>query len=291
MGTGGLVMDRDRLTTKYLRSRKIPSTACSGCGLGQSHKALVQALDELDYEVDDIVWGTSIGCAGRQTFATWKGDSFAGTHGRVYAIARGLRLALPPEKKIVLTVGDGDAFGIGLNHLLHAVRSNAQMTVLVCDNLGYQSTGGQFGWTTPPGIVTDSSPYGMSEPNWVQPQMDILNILKAAGATFLARHVSMDGRALVDTLKKALQNNGLSLVHTVFPCTTNFGKNALGSRNPVKIFNWIRNHAAPLGAETDGTIWRTGIYHDASNSRPEFSQALRDKVAEIQRRYQDEGSR
>jgi 2-oxoglutarate ferredoxin oxidoreductase subunit beta len=284
-------MDRDRLTTKYLRSRKIPSTACSGCGLGQSHKALVQALDELDYEVDDIVWGTSIGCAGRQTFATWKGDSFAGTHGRVYAIARGLRLALPPEKKIVLTVGDGDAFGIGLNHLLHAVRSNAQMTVLVCDNLGYQSTGGQFGWTTPPGIVTDSSPYGMSEPNWVQPQMDILNILKAAGATFLARHVSMDGRALVDTLKKALQNNGLSLVHTVFPCPTNFGKNALGSRNPVKIFNWIRNHAAPLGAETDGTIWRTGIYHDASNSRPEFSQALRDKVAEIQRRYQDEGSR
>jgi 2-oxoglutarate ferredoxin oxidoreductase subunit beta len=165
------------------------------------------------------------------------------------------------------------------------------MTVLVCDNLGYQSTGGQFGWTTPPGIVTDSSPYGMSEPNWVQPQMDILNILKAAGATFLARHVSMDGRALVDTLKKALQNNGLSLVHTVFPCPTNFGKNALGSRNPVKIFNWIRNHAAPLGAETDGTIWRTGIYHDASNSRPEFSQALRDKVAEIQRRYQDEGSR
>ena len=284
-------MDRDRLTTKYLRSRKIPSTACSGCGLGQSHKALVQALDELDYEVDDIVWGTSIGCAGRQTFATWKGDSFAGTHGRVYAIARGLRLALPPEKKIVLTVGDGDAFGIGLNHLLHAVRSNAQMTVLVCDNLGYQSTGGQFGWTTPPGIVTDSSPYGMSEPNWVQPQMDILNILKAAGATFLARHVSMDGRVLVDTLKKALQNNGLSLVHTIFPCPTNFGKNALGSRNPVNIFNWIRNHAAPLGAETDGTIWRTGIYHDASNSRPEFSQALRDKVADIQRRYQDEGSR
>ena len=89
----------DRLTAKYLRTRKIPSTACSGCGLGQAHKALVQALDELGSEVDDIVWGTSIGCAGRQTFATWKGDNFAGTHGRVYAIARGLRLAIPPEKK------------------------------------------------------------------------------------------------------------------------------------------------------------------------------------------------
>ena len=49
----------DRLTAKYLRTRKIPSTACSGCGLGQAHKALVQALYELGSEVDDIVWGTS----------------------------------------------------------------------------------------------------------------------------------------------------------------------------------------------------------------------------------------
>jgi 2-oxoglutarate ferredoxin oxidoreductase subunit beta len=79
-----------------------------------NHKIVVQAIKDLRLEVGDIVWGASIGCAGRQTFATWKGDGFAGTHGRVYAIARGLRIALPPEKKIILTVGDGDAFGIGL---------------------------------------------------------------------------------------------------------------------------------------------------------------------------------
>ena len=231
----------DKLTAKYLRSRKIPSTACSGCGLGQCHKALVKAIDELGFAINDIVWGTSIGCAGRQTFATWKGDSFAGTHGRVYAIARGLRVALAPEKRLVLTVGDGDAFGIGFNHLLNAARVNAQMTILVCDNLGYQSTGGQYGWTTPEGIVTDSSPYGTFEPNWIEPERDVLDILKAAGATFLARHVSMDGAYLVQTLKKALENNGFSLVHSVFPCTTNFAKNALGSRNAVNIFNWIKN--------------------------------------------------
>jgi 2-oxoglutarate ferredoxin oxidoreductase subunit beta len=248
----------------------------------------VKAIDDLGYEYNDIIWGTSIGCAGRQTFATWKGDSFAGTHGRVYAIARGLRLALPPEKKIVLSVGDGDAFGIGFNHLLHAVRTNAQMTVMVCDNLGYQSTGGQFGWTTPSGVVTDSSPYGMFEPNWVHTGMDVLMILKEAGATFLARHVSMDGPALVDTLTRALRNDGFSLVHVVYPCTTNFGKNALGTRNAVKIFNWIKDRAAPLDSDKEGVVWRTGIYHDASNSRPEFSRFMREKVNEIRRRYRNE---
>ncbi len=280
----------DYLAAKYLRSRKIPSTTCSGCGLGQCHKAFVKAIDDLGYEVDDIVWGTSIGCAGRQTFATWNGDSFAGTHGMVYAIARGLKLALPPEKKIVLTVGDGDAFGIGFNHLLHAVRINMDVTIMVCDNLGYQSTGGQYGWTTPPGAVTDSSPYGMYEPNWVQPDRDVLNIIREAGATFLARHISMDGAALVATMKKAFQNNGFSLVHVVFPCTTNFGNTALGSRNAVNIFRWIKSHSAPLGKEGEDVIWKTGIHHDASNSRPEFSEMMREKVAEIHRRYRHEGS-
>lgn len=271
----------DRLTEKYLRTKKIPSTACTGCGLGQAHKALVQALYELDYQVEDVVWGTSIGCAGRQTFGTWKGDNFAGTHGRAYAIARGLRIALPPEKSLILTVGDGDAFGIGFNHLVHAARTNCNMTVLVCDNLGYQSTGGQYGWTTPEGVKTDSSPYGMFESNMIQSGMDVLLALKAFGATFLARHVSMDGKRLVESLKKAIKNNGFSLVHTVYPCTTNFAKNALGSREAVNIFNWIKDHAAPMGQETENTIWTTGIFHDASNSRPEYSELMRQTTKEI----------
>lgn len=271
----------DILTEKYLRQKKIPSTACTGCGLGQAHKALVQALYELDYQVEDVVWGTSIGCAGRQTFGTWKGDNFAGTHGRAYAIARGLRIALPPEKSLILTVGDGDAFGIGFNHLVHAARTNCNMTVLVCDNLGYQSTGGQYGWTTPEGVKTDSSPYGMFESNMIQSGMDVLLALKAFGATFLARHVSMDGKRLVESLKKAIQNDGFSLVHTVYPCTTNFAKNALGSREAVNIFNWIKDHAAPMGQETENTIWKTGIFHDASNSRPEYSELMRQTTKEI----------
>ncbi|AKX94810.1 2-oxoglutarate ferredoxin oxidoreductase subunit beta [Moorella thermoacetica] len=274
----------DYLARKYLRPRKIPSTACSGCGLGQVHKKVLLAIDELGLGTGDIVWGTGIGCAGRQTFNTWKGDNFAGTHGRVYALATGLRLALPPEKKIILTVGDGDAFGIGLLHLLNCARRNVGLTVIVCDNLGYQSTGGQYGWTTPAGYCTDSSPLGMWEPNWVQGGRDILAVLKAAGATFLARHTSFEGRNAVLSIKKALLNNGFSLVHVYFPCVTNFGARALGTRRPAAIYQWFRERTAAMdqaGPEVDFPL-RTGIYYDASNSRPEFCENLRAWVAEVQ---------
>jgi 2-oxoglutarate ferredoxin oxidoreductase subunit beta len=248
-----------------------------------NHKIVVQAIKELGLDVADVVWGTSIGCAGRQTFATWKGDGFAGTHGRAYAIARGLRIALPPEKRIILTVGDGDAFGIGLMHLIHAARSNADMTVVVNDNLGYQSTGGQYGWTTPQGSRTDSSPYGMFEHNLMSEGMDVLEILKGAGATFLARHVAMDGAWAVETVKKAMLNKGFSLIHMPYPCPTNFASRELGSRNQVNIYRWIKAHAAPLGQEKEDTFWACGIWHDASNSRPEFHEYVHETVERIRR--------
>lgn len=272
-----------KLIDKYLRTRKIPSTACSGCGLGINHKVVIQAIAELDLDVADIIWGTSIGCAGRQTFATWKGDGFAGTHGRAYAIARGLRIALPPEKRIILTVGDGDAFGIGLMHLIHSARSNADMTVIVNDNLGYQSTGGQFGFTTPQGVKTDSSPYGMYEHNLMSEGMDVMHILKGAGATFLARHAAMDGPRAVESVKKAIENPGFSLVHMPFPCPTNFASRHLGSRNQVNIYRWIKDHAAPLGEEREDTYWATGVWHDARGSRPEFSEHIWSTVDKIRR--------
>jgi 2-oxoglutarate ferredoxin oxidoreductase subunit beta len=271
------------LIDKYLRKRKIPSTACSGCGLGINHKIVIQAIGELGLEKDDIIWGTSIGCAGRQTFATWLGDGFAGTHGRVYAIARGLRIALPKEKKIILTVGDGDAFGIGLMHLIHSARSNADFTVIVNDNLGYQSTGGQFGFTTPQGVKTDSSPYGMFEHNLMSEGMDVMHILEGAGATFLSRHVCMDGPRAVESVKKAIMNPGFSLVHMPYPCPTNFASRHLGSRKAVDIYRWMEEQAAPLGEEKPDTVWATGVYVDKSGSRPEFSDHVWRTINKIKR--------
>ena len=271
----------DYLAEKYLRSRKIPSTACSGCGLGQVHKKIIMAIDELDLKTEDVVWGTGIGCAGRQTFATWKGDNFAGTHGRVYALATGLRMALPPEKKIIITAGDGDAFGIGLLHLLNCARRNVDITVIVCDNLGYQSTGGQFGYTTPKGYKTDSSPYGMIENNWLQGNIDILQILKDAGATFLARYSSFDGHGAVEGIKKAIRNKGFSLVHVFYPCVTNFGGAALKTRNPEKVYEWFASITDSKDTEHGDFKLSTGVFYDASDTKPEYSEVIKNLTIQV----------
>jgi 2-oxoglutarate ferredoxin oxidoreductase subunit beta len=278
MGDGGVVMDS--LSTRYLRAKKIPSTACGGCGLGQVHKKILMAMDELALGVGDVVWGSGIGCAGRQTFNTWKGDNFAGTHGRVYAIATGLRLALPEDKKIIITSGDGDAFGIGLSHLLHCARRNVDITVIVADNLGYQSTGGQYGYTTPLGFVSDSSPYGAIEQNWIQNGIDILDVLRAGGATFLARHSSLEGYDAVKSVKAAIKNVGFSLIHFIYPCVSHFGPVSLKTRDIDRIFHWFKGIFEAGGVF--GENFKSGIFHDAGNSRPEFASSLRSQRAEVE---------
>jgi 2-oxoglutarate ferredoxin oxidoreductase subunit beta len=268
---------------KYVRPEKNPGTACRGCGIRLAHRKVLEAIDELGLELGDVVWGTGIGCSGRQTFVTWKGDTFAGTHGRVYALATGLRLALPAEKKLILTVGDGDAFTIGFLHLLNAARRNVDMTVVVFDNLGYQSTGGQYGVTTPKGSRTDSSPYGAWEPNWTQDGFDVLRIIKEAGATFLARHTVLQGHEPVESLKQAILNPGFSLVQLIYPCVTHYGAQALETRDLATIYDWFRNRTVE-GIDSENTEhFTTGILHNAPGSRPEFSASMRDFVAHVQK--------
>jgi len=212
-----------------------------------------------------------------QTFATWGGDNFGATHGRALAVATGLKLA-QPDKKYLIVVGDGDAASIGTSHLIHAARRNLGVTVICEDNMGYESTGGQFSPTTPAGYVTNSSPYGMVEPGF-----DPCDVVKAAGATFVAETTATQWHQTVKIVKKALANDGFSFVHVRFPCNENFGAYALGTRDTLKNLEWIYEHTQGRkadGTETDFT-WETGIKHDASNSRPEFSRLMRDMNARV----------
>ena len=267
----------NKLADKYLREGMVPTKACQGCAIGAIEMWLLQAIDELGLKKEDVIFGAGIGCVGRMTFATWGGDNFGATHGRAMAVATGLKMA-QPDKKILLVVGDGDAASIGTSHLIHAARRNVGMTVICEDNMGYESTGGQFSPTTPNGYVTNSSPYGM-----VEQSFDPCDVVIAAGATFVAETTSVQWRQTVKIVKKAMQNDGFSFVHIRFPCIENFGAQALGSRDPIVGMDWIYDHTK--GKTKDGKdtefAWETGIKHDASNSRPEYSKMLRDVNARV----------
>lgn len=267
----------NRLVEKFLRPSQIPTKACHGCGIGMIENWILQAIDELGWSRDDVVFITGIGCVGRQTYATWGGDNVGATHGRALAVATGLKVA-QPEKKYVVVVGDGDAAAIGTSHLIHAARRNLGVTVICEDNMGYESTGGQFSPTTPEGYVMNSSPYGM-----VEPSFDPCDIVRAAGATFVAEYTAVQWMQTRKAIKKALQNDGFSFVHVRFQCNENFGAYALGTRDTVANIQWIEDHTRGVDGDGNPTEfkWETGVKHDASNSRPEFSRLLRDLNARV----------
>ena len=277
----------NKLAVKFLRASQIPTKACHGCGIGMLENWILQAIDELGWTCEDVVFGTGIGCVGRQNYATWGGDNFGATHGRALAVATGLKIA-QPDKKYLIVVGDGDAASIGTSHLVHAARRNLGVTVICEDNMGYESTGGQFSPTTPSGYVTNSSPYGM-----VEPPYDPCDIVKAAGATFVAETTATQWQQTVKIVKKALQNDGFSFVHVRFPCNENFGAYALGTRDTLKNLEWIHEHTT--GKRSDGSdsdfAWETGIKHDASNSRPEFSKLLREMGIRVREQLAGNGAR
>ncbi len=264
------------LAQKYLRPSQIPTKACHGCGIGMIENWLLEALDDLGMKQEDVIFGTGIGCVGRQTYGTWGGDNFGGTHGRALSIATGLKIARP-DKKYVIVVGDGDAAAIGASHLIHSVRRNLGVCLIMEDNMGYESTGGQFSPTTPMGYKSDSSPYGMVEPNF-----DPCDVVAAAGATFVAEYTGTQWQQCKKAFKMALENNGFSFVHVRFACNENFGALALGTRDTVKNLEWLHEHTR--GVKADGTpsdfTWDTGIKVDKRNSRPEFSEIIHNLTRE-----------
>lgn len=99
----------------------------------------------------------------------------------------------------------------------------------------------------------------------------------------MARHTSFEGHNAVESVKKAINNRGFSLVHIIYPCVTNFGGRALGSRRPQKIYEWFNEITLKPGEEKkQGQIgFHTGVFYDASNSRSEYSEVIKgltDKV-------------
>lgn len=225
---------------KYLRADMMPTIWCPGCGHGIIMGAVIRAIDQLGLDQNKTVIVSGIGCASRAP-GYMDFDTLHTTHGRALAFATGIKLANPELTVIVLT-GDGDAAAIGGNHLIHAARRNIDITTVCFNNSIYGMTSGQYSPMTPKGYSATTAPYGN-----IDRPFDLCELVKAAGATYVARSTAAHPRALTDLVAKAIKHHGFSFVEAISGCPTYFGrKNKIGDA-PAMI-NWMKEHSLPVRA-------------------------------------------
>lgn len=184
---------------------------CPGCGDYAILMAIQKILPELGLPPEQHVFISGIGCAGRLPYYM-NTYGFHTIHGRATAVATGLKV-LRDDLCVWIITGDGDALSIGTNHLIHILRRNVNVNILLFNNQVYGLTKGQFSPTSQKGQVTKTSPRGVSnEP--VNP----LILALAAGASFVARVVDKDPAHLGTILKKAQEHEGCSFVEIYQDC-------------------------------------------------------------------------
>jgi 2-oxoglutarate/2-oxoacid ferredoxin oxidoreductase subunit beta len=184
---------------------------CPGCGDYAILATVQQFLPELGLPPERIVFVAGIGCAGR--FAYYMNTyGVHGIHGRAPALATGLALARP-DLSIWVISGDGDALSIGGNHLIHALRRNVPIKVLLFNNQIYGLTKGQYSPTSEEGKVTKSTPFGS-----LDHPFNPIALALGAEATFVARTVDTDRGHQAEVLRAAAAHEGSALVEIYQNC-------------------------------------------------------------------------
>lgn len=209
---------------KYMRPHVTRTTTCPGCGIGTVSQAFLRAADSLGIDFDDCVFVAGIGCSAWIPTPLYNGDTLHTMHGRPIAFATGVKASLP-DKRVVVLSGDGDLSAIGGNHLIHAARRNIDITVVLVNNSIYGMTGGQAAPTTPTGTKTITSPYGFTEH-----EFNLSELVKAAGAAYVARWTTAHPVQLSNAIKTGLQKKGFSFIEAVSQCPVQYGRaSKLGS--------------------------------------------------------------
>lgn len=184
---------------------------CPGCGDYSILAQMQRMLPDLGVPKENVVFISGIGCSSRFPYYM-NTYGIHSIHGRAPTIATGLKVANPKLKVFVIT-GDGDALSIGGNHLLHVLRRNVDLTIVLFNNRIYGLTKGQYSPTSPAGSVTKSSPMGSIE----QP-LNPISVALAAGATFVARSIDVEGKHLQETLQAAAMHKGTAFIEVLQNC-------------------------------------------------------------------------
>jgi 2-oxoglutarate/2-oxoacid ferredoxin oxidoreductase subunit beta len=184
---------------------------CPGCGDYGILLAVQQLMPDLGITPENTVFISGIGCSSRFPYYM-NTYGMHGIHGRAPAIATGLAVARPDLDVWVIT-GDGDGLSIGGNHLIHALRRNVNLTILLFNNRIYGLTKGQYSPTSEVGKVTKSTPYGS-----VDPPFNPLCVALGAEASFVARTHDLDRKHMMEIFRQAHDHKGSSFVEIFQNC-------------------------------------------------------------------------
>jgi 2-oxoglutarate/2-oxoacid ferredoxin oxidoreductase subunit beta len=184
---------------------------CPGCGDYSILAQVKKVLPKLGLPREKIVFVSGIGCSSRFPYYL-NTYGFHSIHGRAPGIATGVKLA-NPELSVWVVTGDGDSLSIGTNHLIHAIRRNIDINILLFNNRIYGLTKGQYSPTSEFGKMTKSSPMGT-----IEHPLRALSLAIGAEATFAARSLDVDVKHLAETLERAAAHKGTSFVEIYQDC-------------------------------------------------------------------------
>lgn len=215
----------------YLRTNKMPTLWCWGCGDGVILKSVIRAIDAMGWNMDDVCVVSGIGCSGR--FSSYVNcNTVHTTHGRAIAYATGIKLA-NPEKHVIVVTGDGDGLAIGGNHTIHGCRRNIDINHILINNFIYGLTNSQTSPTTPQGFWTVTAQWGNIDPNF-----DAAKLATAAGATFVGRETVINPTRIEKMLVEGFKHEGYSFFDIFSNCHINLGrKNKMGEA--TQMVKWI----------------------------------------------------
>ncbi len=215
----------------YLRTSKMPTLWCWGCGDGVILKSVIRAIDAMGWNMDDVCVVSGIGCSGR--FSSYVNcNTVHTTHGRAIAYATGIKLA-NPEKHVIVVTGDGDGLAIGGNHTIHGCRRNIDINHILINNFIYGLTNSQTSPTTPQGFWTVTAQWGNIDPNF-----DAAKLATAAGATFVGRETVINPTRIEKMLIEGFKHEGYSFFDIFSNCHINLGrKNKMGEA--TQMVKWI----------------------------------------------------
>jgi len=212
----------------------LTSAWCPGCGNFGILNAVKKALIGLGIEPHRVLMVSGIGQAGKLPHYT-RCNVFNSLHGRPIPCAIGAKIA-NPELIVIAVSGDGDAYGEGGNHFIHAIRRNHDITYLVHNNQVYGLTKGQASPTSDHGFVTKTTPYGAPLP------INPVAVALAAGASFAGRSFAGDTEHLANLIEAGITHRGFALIDILQPCV---------SFNRKNTYSWYQERVYKLEEESN----------------------------------------